>query len=91
MPPERLEAVQKVEGEHIQEKNLMQIELGKRYFNGDMNSEKFMNEWIPKYSAKFRELFEKEIDENPNFFEDLADPLKRENILLKFEELLYRD
>lgn len=88
MTPESHENIVKLEGEHIREKNALQIELAQRLY-GEQVDARFGEEWIPAYSARFRELFDHELESNPDFFQELADSAKHEEILKRFEEALY--
>jgi len=88
MSPESHENIVKLEGEHIREKNLLQIDLARRLY-GEQTEDRFAEEWIPAYSARFGQLFEAEIESNSDLFTELADPAKREEILKRFEDALY--
>ena len=74
--------------ERRRETNMMQAALFERW-HGFMDENKFVSEWIPKYSKDFREILNAEMQTNPRLFEEWMNPASRDAVLTRFEEALY--
>lgn len=83
-----LEQVRNIEAQHLKAHNMMQIELAKRMFGYDLSDEKF-GEWATNYSAQFRLILDKLVDEKPTILDDWEIEGNRDEIMLRVEELLY--
>lgn len=77
-------------GSHLRSNNQIQIELVKRQ-KTDGNIEDALMVWANNYSAKFREVLERKLSENSNFWTDLENPELREKMLQEIESELYQD
>ncbi|MCL5781762.1 MAG: hypothetical protein M1459_00115 [Patescibacteria group bacterium] len=80
----------KNEPEHLALRNKLQIELAViLYVDKDLAREKMLNEWIPKYSKRFREIFDKTIRANPHLLRDIEDPATHDTIVKGLSDELY--
>ena len=76
------------EVEFLKETNAMQMALFK-HWHGYNDEDKFVGEWIPKYSRNFRNILEEEIRVNPRLMEEWNDPTSREAVIERFGRKLY--
>ncbi|MDE2037985.1 MAG: hypothetical protein KGI69_02050 [Patescibacteria group bacterium] len=78
----------KNEGEHGKEINPLQADLAERFY-GYRDDQRFLEEWVPKYSVPFRRLIEKEMRANPHLLRDLKDPAMKGEIMDRLARGLY--
>lgn len=86
----KLEQIRNIEVDHLRAHNLMQIELAKRKFGQDMPHNMF-SDWAKEYSSKFRLAIDKLINENPTIMDEWENEVNRDAILLRLEEILYKE
>lgn len=83
MSLESHEHIIQLEGEHLREKNLLQIEVAHRICGPDAD-DTLLGDWLAEHSFALRQLIEAELGSDPAFFEGLADPARHEEILERF-------
>lgn len=83
------------ETKHTREINAMQVELIKSWNKDVLDPENLPVEeerpskWIELYSKKFRDIIDRELDKNPNFWEDFKKPKFRKELIARIKEKLY--
>ncbi len=75
--------------ERMRIKMMIEMSLIKRFLKNNKidKSEEEVGAWIDKYSERFREIFQREIEANPNLWTD--DPIAQTACLDYLEEELY--
>ena len=76
------------EADHLKETNAIQMALFE-HWHGFKEEDRFANEWIPRYSKRFREILEDEIRINPRLIEEWKDPSTRDAVIDRFGKALY--
>ena len=76
------------EAKYLKETNAMQMALFK-HWHGYEDGDRFINEWIPQYAARFHELFNDEIKEDPRLIDEWLDPAARESVIERLGRKLY--
>lgn len=83
------------ETKHTREINTMQVELIKSWDKDTSEPENLsdeeerFSEWIRLYSRKFREIINRELDANPNFWEDFKDTKFQRGLMNRIRKELY--
>ena len=76
------------EADYLKETNAMQMALFE-HWHGYRDEDRFVGEWIPKYSKHFREILEDEIRINPRLMQEWKDPSTHGAVIVRLEKALY--